>query len=167
MSRRYNSDNEEEDSFEKEYLNIFKNDFLDEDDADDDYNVVEDILNHKYNYDEKPYYLSIPKKEVNDVINDANLQDNLEIFSDKENEYRFLSRKTNRNKENRNNINPNKQHSNLSNNEQISAIDNNSNHNLNINNSNKQNMNIGISNIKQKADNNDNINNKTKSNNNK
>jgi hypothetical protein len=28
MSRRYNSDNEEEDSFEKEYLNIFKNDFL-------------------------------------------------------------------------------------------------------------------------------------------
>ena len=74
MSRRYNSDNEEEDSFEKEYLNIFKNDFLDEDDADDDYNVVEDILNHKYNYDEKPYYLSIPKKEVNDLINDANLQ---------------------------------------------------------------------------------------------
>ena len=169
MSRRYNSDNEEEDSFEKEYLDIFKNDFLDEDDADDDYNVVEDILNHKYNYDEKPYYLSIPKKEVNDVINDANLQDNLEIFSDKENEYRFLSRKTNRNKENRNNINPNKQHSNLSNNEQISAIDNNSNHNLNIINSNKQNMNmnIGISNIKQKADSNDNINNKTKSNNNK
>ena len=167
MSRRYNSDNEEEDSFEKEYLNIFKNDFLDEDDADDDYNVVEDILNHKYNYDEKPYYLSIPKKEVNDLINDANLQDNLEIFSDKENEYRFLSRKTNRNKENKNNINGNKQPSNLSNNEQISVIDNNSNHHLNINHSNKQNMNIGISNIKQRTDNNDNINNKTKSNNNK
>ena len=166
MSRRYNSDNEEEDSFEKEYLNIFKNDFLDEDDADDDYNVVEDILNHKYNYDEKPYYLSIPKKEVNDVINDANLQDNLEIFSDKENEYRFLSRKTNRNKENKNNINANKQPSNLSNNEQISAIDNNSNHNITINNFNKQNMNLsGISNIKQKTDNNGNINSKIKSNN--
>ena len=166
MSRRYNSDNEEEDSFEKEYLNIFKNDFLDEDDADDDYNVVEDILNHKYNYDEKPYYLSIPKKEVNDVINDANLQDNLEIFSDKENEYRFLSRKTNRNKENKNNINANKQPSNLSNNEQISAIDNNSNHNITINNFNKQNMNLsGISNIKQKTDNNGNINTKIKSNN--
>ena len=94
MSRRYNSDNEEEDSFEKEYLNIFKNDFLDDDEADDDYNVVEDILTHKYNYDEKPYSLCIPKKEVNDVINDANLQDNLDIFSDKENEYHFLSRKT-------------------------------------------------------------------------
>ena len=131
MSRRYynNSDNEE-DSFEKEYLNIFKNDFLDDDEADDDYNVVEDILTHKYNYDEKPFYLSIPKKEVNDVINDANLQDNLSIFSDKENEYRYLSRKTYRNrdlKENKNNIN-NKQLSNLSklsNNEHLSLNDNN------------------------------------------
>ena len=154
MSRRYynNSDNEE-DSFQKEYLDIFKNDFLDDDEADDDYNVVEDILNHKYNYDEKPFCLSIPKKEVNDIINDANLQDNLSIFSDKENEYRFLSRKTNRNKDikdNRNNlIMNNRQLSNLSNNEHLSIIENNSNsqHNLNIS---------RISNIKNKNDKNDN-----------
>ena len=174
MSRRYYNNSDNEDSFEKEYLNIFKNDFLDDDDADDDYNVVEDILTHKYNYDEKPYYLSIPKKEVNDVINDANLQDNLDIFSDKDNEYKFLSRKTNRNKdikENKNNINTNKQSSNLSYNEQLSIIENNSN-NILLNNNSKHNLNIsGISNIKEKmTDHNDNINisnMKTKLNNNK
>ena len=99
-----NSDNEDENSFQKEYLNIFNNDFLEDDEADDDYNVVEDILTHKYNYVDKPYYLSIPKKEVNDLINDANLQDNLDIFSDEENEYRYLSRKTHRNKDKKNNI---------------------------------------------------------------
>ena len=159
MSRKYyNSSDNEEDSFQKEYLNIFNNDFLDDDEADDDYNVVEDILTHKYNYDEKPFYLSIPKKEVNDVINDANLQDNLSIFSNNDNEYRFLSRKTNRNKEikeNKNNIINNKQLSNFSNNEHLSSIDNNSNNNL----FNKQNSNIsGISNIPNKNDNN-NINN--------
>ena len=147
MSRRYynNSDNEEN-SFEKEYLNIFKNDFLDDDEGDDDYNVVEDILTHKYNYDEKPFYLSIPKKEVNDVINDANLQDNLSIFSDKDNEFHFLSRKAYRNrdiKENKNIIN-NKQTSNLSNNEHLSIIENSSSNKL----FNKQNLNLsGISNI--------------------
>ena len=174
MSRRYynNSDNEE-DSFEKEYLNIFKNDFLDDDEADDDYNVVEDILTHKYNYDEKPFYLSIPKKEVNDVINDANLQDNLSIFSDKENEYRYLSRKTYRNrdlKENKNNIN-NKQLSNLSklsNNEHIFLNDNNNISNNNI--FNKQSINLSErTNINKR---NDNIeinsqNSKSKQNNNK
>ena len=157
MSRKYFNDSEnEEDSFQKEYLNIFNNDYLDDDDAaDDDYNVVEDILTHKYNYDEKPFYLSIPKKEVNDVINDANLQDNLSIFSDKDNDYRFLNRKTNRNKdikENKNNINlNNRQLSNLSNNEHLSAIDNNSNNNFFY----KQNLNISeISNINNKNDNN-------------
>ena len=163
MARRYYNSSEE-DSFEKEYLNIFKNDFLDDDDADDDYNVVEDILTHKYNYDEKPYYLSIPKKEVNDVINDANLQDNLDIFSDKENEYRFLSRKTNRNKdvkENKNIININKQSSNLSNNEQLSFLENNSNNNF----FNKQNLNISEISIFKKNDNTDNSQNiKSKSN---
>ena len=154
MSRRYynNSDNEDNNSFEKEYLNIFKNDFLDDDEGDDDYNVVEDILTHKYNYDEKPFYLSIPKKEVNDVINDANLQDNLSIFSDKDNEYHFLSRKTHRNreiKENKNIIN--KQPSNLSNNDHLSIIENSSSNKL----FNKQNLNIsGISNINKKNDNN-------------
>ena len=171
MSRRYynNSDNEEN-SFEKEYLNIFKNDFLDDDEGDDDYNVVEDILTHKYNYDEKPFYLSIPKKEVNDVINDANLQDNLSIFSDKDNEYHFLSRKAYRNrdiKENKNIIN-NKQTSNLSNNEHLSIIENSSSNKL----FNKQNLNLsGISNINKKNDNNnENIiihNSKIKGNNNK
>ena len=172
MSRKYynNSDNDEN-SFEKEYLNIFKNDYSDDDEADDDYNVVEDILTHKYNYDEKPFYLSIPKKEVNDVINDANLQDNLSIFSDKENEYRYLSRKTNRNrdsKENKNNINNNKQLSNLSNNEHLSLFENNSNSNNNA--FNKQNLNLSeISNIKNRNDNIDinSQNSKSKSNNNK
>ena len=83
MSKKFfnNSDDEDENSFEKEYLNIFNNDYLEDDEGDDDYNVVEDILTHRYNYDDKPYYLSIPKKEVNDLINDANLQDNLDIFS--------------------------------------------------------------------------------------
>ena len=101
MSRHYYDDNDEDsDSFKKEYLNIFKKDFLDDDDdADDDYNVVEDILTHKYNIDEKPYYLSIPKKEVNDLINDANLQDEMSLFSDKESDFHFLNRKTNRNKD--------------------------------------------------------------------
>ena len=154
MSRRYYNDSDnEEDSFQKEYLNIFKNDFLEDDEADDDYNVLEDILTHKYNYDEKPFYLSIPKKEVNDVINAANLQDNLSIFSDQDNEYHFLARKTNRNKdikENKNIIMNNRQLSNFSNNEHLSIIDNNSNHNL----FNRQNLNIsGISNINYKNDN--------------
>jgi hypothetical protein len=96
MSKKFfnNSDDDDENSFEKEYLNIFNNDYLEDDEGDDDYNVVEDILTHRYNYDDKPYYLSIPKKEVNDLINDANLQDNLDIFSEGENEYRYLSYET-------------------------------------------------------------------------
>ena len=143
MSRKFldNSDNEEENSFQKEYLNIFNNDFLEDDEGDDDYNVVEDILTHRYNYDDKPYYLSIPKKEVNDLINDANLQDNLDIFSDEDNEYRFLSRKTHRNKDNKdkknNNINNlnNKQLSNFSN---SLILENKNNSNLKSINFNKQ-----------------------------
>ena len=143
MSRKFfnNSDNEDDNSFEKEYLNIFNNDFLEDDEGDDDYNVVEDILTHRYNYDDKPYYLSIPKKEVNDLINDANLQDNLELFSDEDNEYRYLSRKTHRNKDNKdkknNNINNlnNKQSSNLSN---SLILENKNNSNLKNNNFNKQ-----------------------------
>ena len=143
MSRKFfnNSDNEDDNSFEKEYLNIFNNDFLEDDEGDDDYNVVEDILTHRYNYDDKPYYLSIPKKEVNDLINDANLQDNLELFSDEDNEYRYLSRKTHRNKDNKdkknNNINNlnNKQSSNLSN---SLILENKNNSNLKSINFNKQ-----------------------------
>ena len=143
MSRKFfnNSDNEDDNSFEKEYLNIFNNDFLEDDEGDDDYNVVEDILTHRYNYDDKPYYLSIPKKEVNDLINDANLQDNLDLFSDEDNEYRYLSRKTHRNKDNKdkknNNINNlnNKQSSNLSN---SLILENKNNSNLKNNNFNKQ-----------------------------
>ena len=128
-----NSDNEDENSFQKEYLNIFNNDFLEDDEADDDYNVVEDILTHKYNYDDKPYYLSIPKKEVNDLINDANLQDNLDIFSDEENEYRYLSRKTHRNKAKKNNnININ----NNINNKQLSSLSN----SMNLENRNNSNL---------------------------
>ena len=128
-----NSDNEDENSFQKEYLNIFNNDFLEDDEADDDYNVVEDILTHKYNYDDKPYYLSIPKKEVNDLINDANLQDNLDIFSDEENEYRYLSRKTHRNKDKKNNnININ----NNINNKQLSSLSN----SMNLENRNNSNL---------------------------
>ena len=133
-----NSDNEDENSFQKEYLNIFNNDFLEDDEADDDYNVVEDILTHKYNYDDKPYYLSIPKKEVNDLINDANLQDNLDIFSDEENEYRYLSRKTHRNKDKKNNnININ----NNINNKQLSSLSNSMNLE-NRNNSNPKSINL-------------------------
>ena len=143
MSRKFfnNSDNEDDNSFEKEYLNIFNNDFLEDDEGDDDYNVVEDILTHRYNYDDKPYYLSIPKKEVNDLINDANLQDNLDLFSDEDNEYRYLSRKTHRNKDNKdkknNNINNlnNKQSSNLSN---SLILENKNNSNLKSINFNKQ-----------------------------
>ena len=144
MSRKFfnNSDNDEDNSFEKEYLNIFNNDFLEDDEGDDDYNVVEDILTHRYNYDDKPYYLSIPKKEVNDLINDANLQDNLDIFSGEENEYRYLSRKTHRNRDNKdkkanNNINTfnNKQLSNLSN---SLILENKNNSNLKNNTFNKQ-----------------------------
>ena len=128
-----NSDNEDENSFQKEYLNIFNNDFLEDDEADDDYNVVEDILTHKYNYDDKPYYLSIPKKEVKDLINDANLQDNLDIFSDEENEYRYLSRKTHRNKDKKNNnININ----NNINNKQLSSLSN----SMNLENRNNSNL---------------------------
>lgn len=146
MSKKFfnNSDSEEENSFQKEYLNIFNNDYLEDDEGDDDYNVVEDILTHRYNYDDKPYYLSIPKKEVNDLINDANLQDNLDIFSGEENEYRYLSRKTHRNKDNKdkkinNNINNlnNKQLSSLSN-SKIFEIRNNSNLKNNSFNNNKQ-----------------------------
>ena len=157
MSKKFidNSDNEDENSFQKEYLNIFNNDFLEDDEADDDYNVVEDILTHKYNYDDKPYYLSIPKKEVNDLINDANLQDNLDIFSDEENEYRYLSRKTHRNRDNKdkknNNINNlnNKQLSSLSN---SLGLENKNNSNLkSINFNNKQLSNFSnISAINQK-----------------
>ena len=157
MSKKFieNSDNEDENSFQKEYLNIFNNDFLEDDEADDDYNVVEDILTHKYNYDDKPYYLSIPKKEVNDLINDAHLQDNLDIFSDEENEYRYLSRKTHRNRDNKdkknNNINNlnNKQLSSLSN---SLGLENKNNSNLkNINFNNKQLSNFSnISAINQK-----------------
>ena len=157
MSKKFieNSDNEDENSFQKEYLNIFNNDFLEDDEADDDYNVVEDILTHKYNYDDKPYYLSIPKKEVNDLINDANLQDNLDIFSDEENEYRYLSRKTHRNRDNKdkknNNINNlnNKQLSSLSN---SLGLENKNNSNLkSINLNNKQLSNFSnISAINQK-----------------
>ena len=135
MSKKFidNSDNEDENSFQKEYLNIFNNDFLEDDEADDDYNVVEDILTHKYNYDDKPYYLSIPKKEVNDLINDANLQDNLDIFSDEENEYRYLSRKTHRNKDKKNNnININ----NNINNKQLSSLSN----SMNLENRNNSNL---------------------------
>ena len=165
-----NSDNEDENSFQKEYLNIFNNDFLEDDEADDDYNVVEDILTHKYNYDDKPYYLSIPKKEVNDLINDANLQDNLDIFSDEENEYRYLSRKTHRNKDKKNNnININ----NNINNKQLSSLsnsmnlDNRNNSNLkSINLNNKQLSNLSnISAIHQKNNEDEKINvqnNKTK-----
>ena len=128
-----NSDNEGENSFQKEYLNIFNNDFLEDDEADDDYNVVEDILTHKYNYDDKPYYLSIPKKELNDLINDANLQDNLDIFSDEENEYRYLSRKIHRNKDKKNNnININ----NNINNKQLSSLSN----SMNLENRNNSNL---------------------------
>ena len=123
MSRKFfnNSDNEDDNSFEKEYLNIFNNDFLEDDEGDDDYNVVEDILTHRYNYDDKPYYLSIPK--------------------DEDNEYRYLSRKTHRNKDNKdkknNNINNlnNKQSSNLSN---SLILENKNNSNLKNNNFNKQ-----------------------------
>ena len=140
MSKKFfnNSDDEDENSFEKEYLNIFNNDYLEDDEGDDDYNVVEDILTHRYNYDDKPYYLSIPKKEVNDLINDANLQDNLDIFSEGENEYRYLSRKTHRikdNKDKKNNNANNKQLSNLSN---SLILENKNNSNLKSINFNKQ-----------------------------
>lgn len=61
--------NNEPDS--RDYLNFFNLDLpLEEDGDDDDYNFVEDILTNPYDYDED-YYLSIPKKEVNDVMNDA------------------------------------------------------------------------------------------------
>ena len=123
MSKKFfNNSDEDENSFEKEYLNIFNNEFLEDDEGDDDYNVVEDILTHKYNYDDKPYYLSIPKKEVNDLINDANLEGNLDIFSGEENEYRYLSRKTHRNKDNKDKKNINNIH-NL-NNKQLSSLSN-------------------------------------------
>ena len=123
MSKKFfNNSDEDENSFEKEYLNIFNNEFLEDDEGDDDYNIVEDILTHKYNYDDKPYYLSIPKKEVNDLINDANLEGNLDIFSGEENEYRYLSRKTHRNKDNKDKKNINNIH-NL-NNKQLSSLSN-------------------------------------------
>ena len=165
-----NSDNEDENSFQKEYLNIFNNDFLEDDEADDDYNVVEDILTHKYNYDDKPYYLSIPKKEVNDLINDANLQDNLDIFSDEENEYRYLSRKTHRNKDKKNNninINNNinnKQLSSLSNSMNLENRNNSNLKSINLNNKQLSNF-SNISAIHQKNNNDEKINvqnNKTK-----
>ena len=55
----------------RDYLNFFNLDIpLEEDNDDDDYNFVEDILTNPYEYDED-YYLSIPKKEVNDIMNDA------------------------------------------------------------------------------------------------
>ena len=78
---------------------------------------------------------------MNDLINDANLQDNLELFSDEDNEYRYLSRKTHRNKDNKdkknNNINNlnNKQSSNLSN---SLILENKNNSNLKSINFNKQ-----------------------------
>ena len=156
MSKKFfdNSD-DDENSFQKEYLNIFNNDYLEDDEADDDYNVVEDILTHKYNYDDKPYYLSIPKKEVNDLINDANLQDNLDIFSDEENEYRYLSRKTHRNRDNKDKKNNN--NANNLNNKQLSSLsnslilENKNNSNLKSINFNKQLSNFSnISDIHQK-----------------
>ena len=159
-----NSDNEDENSFQKEYLNIFNNDFLEDDEADDDYNVVEDILTHKYNYDDKPYYLSIPKKEVNDLINDANLQDNLDIFSDEENEYRYLSRKTHRNKDKKNNNINNKQLSSLSNSMNLENRNNSNLKSINLNNKQLSNF-SNISAIHQKNNEDEKINvqnNKTK-----
>ena len=43
-------------SFNKEYLSIFNNDILDDDEADDDYNVFEDMEENGRYYEEKPYY---------------------------------------------------------------------------------------------------------------
>ena len=168
MSRHYYDDNDEDsDSFKKEYLNIFNKDFLDDDDdADDDYNVVEDILTHKYNIDEKPYYLSIPKKEVNDLINDANLQDEISLFSDKESDFHFLNRKTNRNKDFRS---PNFGNIECLNEQQNSFLfDNNSNHFNNSFNNNKnifQSPEYSISNAPHKNNNIKNNNNNKQKNN--
>lgn len=62
-----------------EYLNFFNEDIpLEEDNDDDDYNMIEDILINKYNInEEEPYSLAIPKKEVNDIMNDVIKTDNL------------------------------------------------------------------------------------------
>ena len=69
-----------------EYLNFFNEDIpLEEDNDDDDYNMIEDILINKYNInEEEPYSLAIPKKEVNDIMNDAIKTDNL--FNNNNNE---------------------------------------------------------------------------------
>ena len=77
------------------YQNIFGCDMNDEDEFDEDYNVLEDILTNKYNYEEEPIHLSIPKKEVNDV---NYFVDKLELIkSEDELNNSFLSRKTYRN----------------------------------------------------------------------
>lgn len=54
------------------YLDIFNSDEpIEEENDDPDYNVIVDILTNNYNNLEEPFYLSIPKKEVNDVMNDV------------------------------------------------------------------------------------------------
>ena len=94
------------------YKSIFGCELNDEDEFDEDYNVVEDILTNNYNYEEEPIHLSIPKKEVNDV---NYFVDKLELIkSDDENCDSFLSKKINRNNNHKNldfNINNNSNNS--------------------------------------------------------
>ena len=68
MSRRNNSDFflKQEDK-----IGIFDYDFAN-DEEDESYNVLEDILKSKYSPDEEEYSANIPKKEVKDVNEDMN-----------------------------------------------------------------------------------------------
>ena len=82
-----------------DYLNFFNMDNpLDEDNDDEDYNVLEDILTNKGNCEDEPYYCSITKKELNDIMNDPiqsenRLMNRIDINNNNSN---FISHKTNR-----------------------------------------------------------------------
>ena len=120
------------------YKSIFGCELNDEDEFDEDYNVVEDILTNNYNYEEEPIHLSIPKKEVNDV---NYFVDKLELIkSDDENCDSFLSKKINRNNNHKNldfNINNNSNNSDK-NNLNLEKKKNNSNNNSFKNNNNNK-----------------------------
>ena len=82
-----------------DYLNFFNMDNpLDEDNDDEDYNVLEDILTNKGNCEDEPYYCSITKKELNDIMNDPiqsenRLMNRIDINNNNSN---IISHKTNR-----------------------------------------------------------------------
>ena len=132
------------------YQSIFGCELNDEDEFDEDYNVVEDILTNKYNYEEEPIHLSIPKKEVNDV---NYFVDKLELIkSDDEFSNSFLSKKISRNNNN--------------NHKNLDFNINNNNNNSNNSDKNNNSFNLDNQNIKKKTSSNSNNNISFKKNNN-